>query len=217
MADDRPRATSSRSTTVDIRGVPTKVFRNAPPSLRAVWDLSARFAGDTTTSSTSDERITFADAHREVRARRPVAARARRASRATASPSRRATCPSGSSPSGRRRRSARSPCRSTRGGPGPSSPTASPTRAPSCCSPTTSAPSASRRTSAKRACGHGARAHRARAPRRCAVVGGRRGRRPAAARRRRRSRRRRHDHVHVRHDRQAEGCGRRPTATSATS
>ena len=31
---------------VDIRGVPTKVFRNAPPSLRAIWDLSAGFAGE---------------------------------------------------------------------------------------------------------------------------------------------------------------------------
>ena len=37
---------------VDIRGVPTKVFRNAPPSLRAIWDLSAR-SRRTTTSSTA--------------------------------------------------------------------------------------------------------------------------------------------------------------------
>ena len=38
---------------VDIRGVPTKVFRNAPPSLRAIWELSAAFAATTTTSSTA--------------------------------------------------------------------------------------------------------------------------------------------------------------------
>ena len=30
--------------TVDIRGVPTKVFVNAPPSLRAIWEMSAAFA-----------------------------------------------------------------------------------------------------------------------------------------------------------------------------
>ena len=26
---------------VDVRGVPTKVFRHAPTSLRTIWDLSA--------------------------------------------------------------------------------------------------------------------------------------------------------------------------------
>jgi len=53
--------------TVDVRGVPTKVFVNAPPSLRAIWDISAAFA-DNVYLVYEDERITFADAHRMVRA-----------------------------------------------------------------------------------------------------------------------------------------------------
>jgi long-chain acyl-CoA synthetase len=52
--------------TVNIRGVPTKVFVNAPPSLRAIWDMSAAFA-DNVYLVYEDERITFADAHRMVR------------------------------------------------------------------------------------------------------------------------------------------------------
>ena len=52
---------------VDIRGVPTKVFRNAPPSLRAIWDLSAGFAGNDYIVY-GDERITYGNAHRDVRA-----------------------------------------------------------------------------------------------------------------------------------------------------
>ena len=52
--------------TVDIRGVPTKVFVNAPPSLRAIWEMSAAFA-DNVYLVYEDERITFADAHRGVR------------------------------------------------------------------------------------------------------------------------------------------------------
>jgi long-chain acyl-CoA synthetase len=52
---------------VDIRGVPTKVFRNAPASLRAVWDLSAAFAANDFVVY-GDERMTFAEAHRDVRA-----------------------------------------------------------------------------------------------------------------------------------------------------
>src|SRR5262245_35107646 len=53
--------------TVVIRGVPTKVFRNAPASLRAIWDLSAMFATNTYLVN-GDERVTYAEAHREVRA-----------------------------------------------------------------------------------------------------------------------------------------------------
>ena len=53
--------------TVEIRGVPTKVFVNAPPSLRAVWDASAAH-GDATYLVYEDERLTFADVHRQVRA-----------------------------------------------------------------------------------------------------------------------------------------------------
>jgi long-chain acyl-CoA synthetase len=52
---------------VDIRGVTTKVFRNAPPSLRAIWDLSAGFAGNDYIVY-GDERITYGNAHRDVRA-----------------------------------------------------------------------------------------------------------------------------------------------------
>ena len=51
---------------VDIRGVPTKVFRNAPPSLRAVWDLSEAFAANDYVVY-GDDRITFEDCHRAVR------------------------------------------------------------------------------------------------------------------------------------------------------
>ena len=53
--------------TVDIRGVPTKVFVNAPPSLRAVWEMSAAFASNVYLVY-EDERITFADAQQQVRA-----------------------------------------------------------------------------------------------------------------------------------------------------
>ncbi len=78
----------------------------------------------------------------------------------------------------------------------------------SCCSPTTSAPNASRRTSARRACG-----------RPCSSVPTRElpggvpwadvvdGDDPPLPDARDRSRRRRRDHVHVRHDRHAEGRG----------
>ena len=52
---------------VDIRGVPTKVFVNAPGSLRLVWDMSAAH-GDATYLVYRDERLTFNDVHRQVRA-----------------------------------------------------------------------------------------------------------------------------------------------------
>ena len=47
--------------------MPTKVFTNAPPSLRAVWEGSAVHA-DNDYLVYEDERITFAEAHRQVRA-----------------------------------------------------------------------------------------------------------------------------------------------------
>jgi long-chain acyl-CoA synthetase len=53
--------------TIDIRGVPTKVWKHAPPSLRAVWDGSAAH-GDRDFLVFQDERVTFAGAHRQVRA-----------------------------------------------------------------------------------------------------------------------------------------------------
>jgi long-chain acyl-CoA synthetase len=49
----------------DVRSVPTRVFRHAPPSLRTVWEMSAAF-GDSTYLVYGDERIPFADAHRRV-------------------------------------------------------------------------------------------------------------------------------------------------------
>jgi len=52
--------------TVDIRGVPTKVFTHAPPSLRAVWEGSAAH-GDNDYLVFEDERITFAEAHQQAR------------------------------------------------------------------------------------------------------------------------------------------------------
>ena len=51
---------------VVIRGTPTKVFRYAPASLRAVWDLSAAYP-DNVYLVYRDERLTFADAHQAVR------------------------------------------------------------------------------------------------------------------------------------------------------
>lgn len=51
---------------VEIRGIPTKVFRYAPVSLRAIWDLSGAYA-DNVYLVYRDERLTFAEAHRAVR------------------------------------------------------------------------------------------------------------------------------------------------------
>ena len=53
--------------TVDIRGVPTKVFVNAPASLRQIWEGSAAH-GDNTYLVFDDQRLTFIEAHRQVRA-----------------------------------------------------------------------------------------------------------------------------------------------------
>ena len=52
---------------VDVRGVPTKVFAGTPSSLRAIWDASAAH-GPNTFLVYEDERYTFADVHRQVRA-----------------------------------------------------------------------------------------------------------------------------------------------------
>lgn len=52
---------------ITIRGVRTRVFRHAPPHLRSVWDASAAH-GDRTYLVYGDERLTYADVHRQVRA-----------------------------------------------------------------------------------------------------------------------------------------------------
>jgi acyl-CoA synthetase (AMP-forming)/AMP-acid ligase II len=62
--------------TVDVRGVPTKVWKHAPASLRAIWDLSAAhaandylvYASPRADGAGADERLTFGDAHRAVQA-----------------------------------------------------------------------------------------------------------------------------------------------------
>jgi long-chain acyl-CoA synthetase len=53
--------------TVEIRGAPTRVFTHAPRSLREVWDASA-VHGAKIYLVYEDERITFDDAHEQVRA-----------------------------------------------------------------------------------------------------------------------------------------------------
>jgi len=48
---------------VDIRGVPTRTWKNAPPTVRSVFDMSAAH-GDATFVVYEDERTTFAEHHR---------------------------------------------------------------------------------------------------------------------------------------------------------
>ena len=52
---------------VDVRGVPTKTWRHAPTSLRQIWDASAAHAANDYLVY-QDQRLTFGDAHRAVRA-----------------------------------------------------------------------------------------------------------------------------------------------------
>lgn len=51
----------------DVLGVPMKVFAHQPTSLRQIWDMSA-VHGDTVYLVYEDERMTFAQAHHQVRA-----------------------------------------------------------------------------------------------------------------------------------------------------
>lgn len=51
--------------TAEVRGVPTRVFAYAPPSLRTVWEMSAGH-GDAPYLVYGDERLTFTEAHRRV-------------------------------------------------------------------------------------------------------------------------------------------------------
>ncbi len=49
----------------EIRGVPTRTYDAAPPTLRAIWEASAGH-GDADYLIFGEERITYADAHRKV-------------------------------------------------------------------------------------------------------------------------------------------------------
>lgn len=62
---DEPAVDPFEIVTVDVRGVPTRVFRHAPSSLRTIWEASA-LHGDATYLVYDDERLSFTDAHRRV-------------------------------------------------------------------------------------------------------------------------------------------------------
>jgi acyl-CoA synthetase (AMP-forming)/AMP-acid ligase II len=51
----------------EVRGIPMRVFRNAPPSMRTIWEL-ARGHGDKTYLVYEDERYTYAEVDARVRA-----------------------------------------------------------------------------------------------------------------------------------------------------
>lgn len=61
-AEGSPFAT----TTIDVGGVPTKAFVNAPPSMRVLWEMSAAH-GDKDYLVYEDERLTYAQVHEQVR------------------------------------------------------------------------------------------------------------------------------------------------------
>ena len=54
-------------TTIDVRGVPTKVFTSAPPDMRTIWQLAGGH-GDRTYIVYEDERYTYAEVGAAVRA-----------------------------------------------------------------------------------------------------------------------------------------------------
>ena len=51
----------------DVRGVPTRVYRNAPPNARAVWEAAAAAAGDKDYLVYGEERYSYGDAAARVR------------------------------------------------------------------------------------------------------------------------------------------------------
>jgi len=53
--------------TIDVRGIPTKVFKTAPPNMRVLWEMSA-LHGDKDYVVYEDERYTYAEVHAQVRA-----------------------------------------------------------------------------------------------------------------------------------------------------
>ena len=55
------------TTTIDVRGVPIKVFESALPSMRTVWELARGYA-DRDYIVYEDERYTYAEADAVIRA-----------------------------------------------------------------------------------------------------------------------------------------------------
>lgn len=55
------------TTTIDVRGIPTKVFTSAPPNMRVLWELAAAHA-DNDYIVYEDERYTYAEIGAQVRA-----------------------------------------------------------------------------------------------------------------------------------------------------
>ncbi len=54
------------TTTIDVRGVPTRVFVNTPPNMRVLWEMTAGH-GDKDYVVYEDERYSFAEIHAQVR------------------------------------------------------------------------------------------------------------------------------------------------------
>jgi long-chain acyl-CoA synthetase len=55
------------TTTIEVRGIPTKVFAAAPPDMRVLWDLTTAYA-DRTYLVYEDERFTYEEIGAQVRA-----------------------------------------------------------------------------------------------------------------------------------------------------
>src|SRR5690606_21996198 len=53
--------------TIEVRGVPMRVFKSAPPHMRAVWEM-ASLRGDTTYLVYEDERYSYGEVAAQVRA-----------------------------------------------------------------------------------------------------------------------------------------------------
>ena len=192
-----------------------RVWKNAPPSLRAVFESLAAH-GDNDFIVYEDERWTF-DA--SLPGRRVTSRLARgRGGRHQGRPRRRSRCGtsrSGRSRSGRPRAPARSSSRSTRGGRATSSRTGSTTPARRCCSATSSAASASSRTSSRCPSSTSSIAQGRAPPGTVAFESLLEARRRRSAGRRSRPRGRRDDLLHVRHDRVTRRARSARTATSA--
>ena len=65
-AMDELKATAFPMTDTEVRGIPMRVYTNAPGNVRQLWELSAGH-GDATYLVFEDEHYTFADVHAKVR------------------------------------------------------------------------------------------------------------------------------------------------------